>query len=195
MHGFDLHMHIGSKLIFLFFFTLSVHQGIAQKTGFLKVDTTRYIVWSDERPLTWSDYRLLKSDTIDLGITALTAVTHSVRGGIEKGKPNFEVYVLFKKRRSWTTSRSDSLLFEHERLHFDLAELYGRKLRKQIAAMGSQNEKRLSAYRKKIKILLEEFKRKSALYDYETVHGEQQIKQAEWRNYVSYEMQRLHKYK
>ncbi|MFY0592179.1 DUF922 domain-containing protein [Roseivirga sp.] len=191
----DLYMRIGINtgfIIFLFF--VSVHSW-AQEGNFLKVDPKQYVVWDENRPLTWDDYLLVKSDSIDLGVTALTAVTHSIRGGITKGKPNFQVYVLFKRRKSWTTTTDDDQLFEHERLHFDLAELYGRKLRKQIEAMGNQGITKLSEYRKSIKFLLSEFKRKSALYDRETFHGALSEKQLEWRNFVSSEMQRLHKYK
>ena len=187
-------MHHWIKLGLFLKLLLVLHLGFAQKGKYLTVDTTKYIVWSEERPLTWRDYLKISSDSIDLGVTALTAVTHSIRGGITKGQPNFQVYVLFKKRNSWTTSRTDMQLFAHEKLHFDLAELYGRKLRKQIAAMGSQNVTKLSDYRKKIKILLDEFKRKSALYDRETFHGASPEKQLEWQNYVLQEMQRLHKY-
>lgn len=169
---------------------------LAQSGNYLHVDTTKYIIWDEDRPLTWDDYLEIgaKSSTEFNDNNALTAVTHSVRGGIENGKPNFEVYVLFKIKDSWTTSRQDAQLFAHEKLHFDIAELYGRKLRKQIAAMGSQKVLDLSEYRRKIKFLLDEFKIKSIDYDGETGHGSLIEKQRVWQNFVSSELQRLHKY-
>ena len=170
---------------------------MAQDGEYLEVDSTKYIVWDEDRPLTWDDYPVIGVDASPdfINNNALTAVTHSVRGGIVKGEPNFEVYVLFKIKDSWTTSREDPQLFAHEKLHFDIAELYGRKLRKQIAAMGGQKVMNLSEYRRKIKFLLDEFKIKSMDYDEETGHGSLLDKQIEWQNFVSSEMQRLHKYK
>ncbi len=165
----------------------------AQDKRFLDVDTTKYIAWNEGRPLTWDDYKLLE-DSSEGDSYALTAVTHSIRGGIEGGKPNFQVYVLFKIKDSWTSNRSDTALFLHERLHFDIAELYGRKLRKQIATMGENGETNLSVYKRKIKLLLREFNRKSLDYDEETRHGTDSEKQKEWVEFVNHELLRLNEY-
>lgn len=176
---------------------LAFFQGLictnASFAQYLKVDTTKYVVWDEKRPITWADYPKLASER--QGAQALTAVIHSVRGGMTKGKPKFEVYVLFKKKDSWTTNTSDMLLFAHEKLHFDMAEIYGRMVRKQIAAMGLQGVKDLSEYRKAIKYLLSEFKEKSYEYDRETGHGLSQIEQERWQAFVASELQRLNEYK
>jgi len=164
-----------------------------QKGKYLDVDTTKYIVWDEDRPITWDDYPIL-GEAFEFP-QALTAVIHSVRGSISKGKPKFEVYVLFKREDSWTTDRIDAALFAHEKLHFDIAEMYGRMVRKQIAALGKQGVNDLAEYRKSIKYLLAEFKTKSFEYDEETNHGMTDDEQARWQNFVSSEMQRLHKYK
>jgi len=71
-----------------------------QKGKYLDVDTTKYIVWDEDRPITWDDYPIL-GEAFEFP-QALTAVIHSVRGSISKGKPKFEVYVLFKREDSWT---------------------------------------------------------------------------------------------
>jgi len=164
----------------------------AQSGKYLNVDTTKYIIWSEERPISWSDYTQL--DTEYANATALTAVTHSIRGAISKGKPSFEVYVLFKKEDSWVTDTSDMALFAHEKLHFDIAEMYGRMLRKQIAVMGKKGVNDLAEYRKAIKYLLAKFKEKSFEYDEETNHGTLTTEQRRWQIFVSSELQRLHEY-
>lgn len=189
-------MSKAARIIMFHLALFSSHMVLAQAGNYLQVDTTKYIIWDENRPLTWDDYPEIGSNSSPEfnDNNALTAVTHSVRGGIEKGKPNFEVYVLFKIKDSWTTSREDVQLFAHEKLHFDIAELYGRKLRKQIAALGSQKVLDLSEYRRKIKFLLDEFKIKSIDYDGETGHGSLIEKQREWQSFVSSELQRLHKY-
>ncbi|MBO3697509.1 DUF922 domain-containing protein [Roseivirga sp. E12] len=165
---------------------------LAQNGKYLKVDTTKYIPWSEERPITWLDYERL--DTEVMNASALTAVTHSIRGGMSKGKPSFEVYVLFKIEDSWTTTTTDSTLFAHEKLHFDIAEMYGRMLRKQIAAMGDKGVTDLAEYRKAIKYLLAKFNEKSFEYDDETNHGAVLKEQKRWQIFVSSELQRLHEY-
>ncbi len=177
-------------LLSFFLFGLSPRV-LAQGGKYLDVDTTKYIVWDEARPISWTDYPVLEGYTNSV---ALTAVTHSVRGSISKGKPKFEVYVLFKIEDSWTSDTTDLTLFAHEKLHFDIAEMYGRMLRKQIEEMGKNGEKDLSKYRKAIKYLLAEFKRKSSEYDQETAHGAVQNERDRWQIFVSSELQRLHEY-
>ncbi len=181
-----------SVLCLVLFFIFALSQRVfAQGGKYLDVDTTKYIVWDEDRPITWSDYPVLEGYS---NAVALTAVTHSVRGSISKGKPKFEVYVLFKIEDSWTSDTTDLALFAHEKLHFDIAEMYGRMLRKQIEVMGENGEQDLAKYREAIKYLLAEFKRKSAEYDEETVHGAVQDEQERWQIFVSSELQRLHEY-
>jgi hypothetical protein len=163
--------------------------------GFMVVDTTSYVEWKAERPLNWADFVFRDIRRGDQQSYALTSVIHSVRGDIKDGKPNFEVRVLFVKKDSWTTSSGNRALLAHEQLHFDLAELYGRKIRKQFVAMGAQGIETLGDYKKSVKVLLNEFKRKSVSYDKETKHGRIEEEQKEWERYVKAELERLNEYK
>ena len=165
-----------------------------QAQGFLKVDTEKYIEWSDSLYLKWSDYQYRPNQTGKFKSNALTAVFHSVRGGVIKGKPEFQVKVLFVKEDSWTTDTLNIALLAHEKLHFDIAELYGRKIRKQIQAISKKGVSDMSEYRKYIRYFLNEFKKVSIIYDKETEHGNIPEEQARWFEFVSSELQRLHKY-
>lgn len=167
----------------------------AQGQTFLKVDSARFIEWQEDRPLTWDDFKVRKTKKDVQSLFALTSVFHSVRGGLKEGRPNFEVKVLYVKKDSWTTSVTSQRLLAHEQLHFDLAELYGRKIRNDIDALGKSGEDNLRVYKKRIKRLLDEFNSKSELYDRETQHGRIKEKQEEWQLFVEHELQRLNKYK
>jgi len=166
----------------------------ARAQGYLNVDTTEYIEWNEQRPLSWSDYRYIPQEGRGNGVYALTTVFHSVRGGIKNGKPNFQVKVLYVRKKSWTTTLGNAELLAHEKLHFDLAELYGRKIRKQLASLEQQGEARMKTYKANIERLLNDFKITSKTYDEETLHGKIAEAQQEWEEYVSYELARLNKY-
>lgn len=152
------------------------------------------IEWQEASRLDWQDYELRNSKSDGESMFALTKVFHSVRGGMKAGKPNFQVKVLFVKKGSWTTTYANSRLLAHEQLHFDLAELYGRKLRSTIASLGRQEIQDLKIYKARIERLLDEFKSKSLSYDEETIHGRIPEKQQEWQAYVAHELNRLSKY-
>ena len=183
-------MHCKVIILFAFF---SFHAVKAQ--SFLKVDTAVYLEWNEERRLTWEDYEVRKNPSSQSGSLALTTVFHSIRGGMKNGRPNFQVRVLYVKDKSWTTDDTNSRLLGHERLHFDLAELYGRKIRKQIDILGRREVSELKVYKANIDALLNEFKRKSLNYDKETEHGRILLEQEKWSKLVNIELIRLEKYK
>lgn len=164
------------------------------QSQFMVVDTDKYIEWSDTLYLKWSDYKYRSSRGKKYPSMALTSVFHSVRGGMKAGKPNFQVKVLLVKEDSWTSDSMNIHLLAHEKLHFDIAEVYGRKIRKQIAILGNRGSKDLSEYKRYIKYFLNEFKRTSLEYDKETEHGQDFQVQLKWFNVVSSELQRLHEY-
>lgn len=175
-------------------FTLFICNVQLSAQSFLKVDTAVYIEWEEERPLSWADYVYKKSAKKRKGSLALTTVFHSVRGSIKNDHPHFEVRVLYDKTKSWTTDPRDPILLNHEKLHFDLAELYGRKIRKQIDILGKRGESQLKKYRADIRTLLDEFKRQSIAYDKETGHGRFSDAQQKWNDFVFSEMKRLKSY-
>lgn len=167
------------------------NQALAQ---YLKVDTTAYIEWSDDLYMSWKDYRFRGRRHTEESGMALTSVIHSVRGGIIGDEPRFEVKVLFVKKDSWTTDSTSITLLAHEKLHFDIAELYGRKIRKQIDELFRNGERDLKIYNKYVKLLLADFKRFSQDYDRETRHGKDFDEQKAWFEVVYSELDRLKVY-
>ncbi|MHA7101357.1 DUF922 domain-containing protein [Roseivirga pacifica] len=178
------------RFVVLFALLFYTQLSFAQKQGFLTVDTLAFIEWNEDRPISWEDYGVRTFGKKPSSF-AITSVTHSVRGGLKNGEPNFQVKVLFVKKDSWTSDTTNVRLFEHERLHFDLAELYGRKIRKQIVMLGNQGIDKLSVYKRYVRLLLDEYKRKSMDYDAETRHGALFDQQQEWEEFVHHELERL----
>ena len=179
-----------SRLVLLFLFiTLIGHKRLVAQ--YLNVDTLSYMEWSDDLYLSWKDYQFKQRNHRDGNGMALTSVRHSVRGGIIDGEPKFEVKVLFVKEDSWTTDSTDIALLAHEKLHFDIAELYGRKIRKQIDDLFKRGERDLKIYNKYVKQLLGDFKRYSQNYDAKTQHGKDFDQQKKWFEDVFSELERL----
>lgn len=173
------------------FLNLTVSEAKAQ---YLEVDTTAFIEWSEDLYMNWADYRFRNYSKDDGSGMALTSVMHSVRGGIIKGQPKFEVKVLFVKQDSWTTDSTSITLLAHEKLHFDIAELYARKIRKQIDQLFKDGERDLKVYNKYVKQLLGDFKRYSHNYDSKTRHGRNIDEQKVWFESVYSELERLKDY-
>lgn len=106
----------------------------------------------------------------------------------------FSVQAVFQKSKSNIIQNSDYVL-KHEQLHFDICELYARKLRKMMLdkdftkVKNIQNEIQ-NMYNK----VNNEFVRYEEKYDNDTNHGENPAKQKVWEDDVAGQMKDLDQY-
>ena len=157
------------------------------------------INWSEGRKLVWKDFQ---GDT-NLGKSSAVVALASCGVGYSaqtttnpKAPVKIDVSVYFDTQKSWKLKDSvtDYVLL-HEQKHFDIAELFGRKLRKKIA----ESIKNSLDYQTKFPALykqnLAEYKSFQKKYDEETQHGIDKEKQAFYNNLISEELQKLNKYR
>ena len=145
------------------------------------VDFKVYMEWQEFDPLDWEDFKGYRPDQYngDAGsVVKIKAVPYIVRKKIK-----YDVYALFDKTKSWALERSPQLL-KHEQLHFDIAELYARKIRKKILQLSGNKKNDLKTYNREIRKLLNESNEFDRLYDVETLHGSLTRKQKEWEHKV-----------
>jgi len=149
------------------------------------------ISWDDQRLLTWEDFKAAADEKSHAD--ALTAIRISAKPIYKKGKISYDVNAYFLQEKSWFKSKSEHLL-AHEQLHFDLAELYARKIRYMISEYtrkGIKDPKKINAG---IQQLLDESNVADQQYDFETLHGALKGKQASWDRTVKLEMMILSQY-
>jgi predicted secreted Zn-dependent protease len=97
-------------------------------------------------------------------------------------------------QKSWTKTSSDTIL-THEKRHFDITEIYARKLRKAF------KEKRFSqsTLNKESKALFnsinKELNKQQVLYDKETNHSINRQQQLNWESKIEKELNALSEYK
>jgi hypothetical protein len=149
------------------------------------------IEWNQARPLEWRDYHFRRVRKV--GYVAITSVKHSVKGYMRNGFPEFDIKVYFDTKESWTGDTTDVKLLSHERLHFDIGEIYRRKIETRITELQVKGEKRAGVYRGEIKNILIQFNKFSNQYDEESGNGRKKEEQLRWEGIVSAELKRLHK--
>ena len=120
-------------------------------------------------------------------IKAKVACTNQVFSG--------SVQATFDPATSWfrdAKSASPALL-RHEQLHFDLTEVYARRLRQKLAAFkASANCTRLQpAFDNLTKPVYAEWDREESLYDRETNHGLDAVRQAYWEKKTQLKLEQL----
>jgi uncharacterized protein DUF922 len=145
--------------------------------------------WSAERPLAWSDFQ--GSPPAEGSEGAKTSYTlysaWKCRGDVFE----FRVIAGFRPRQSWVKaivlkdSAQRETILRHERTHFDLAEVYARRMRRafgDLARPCANTDAELNALAQR---LAQEEKAEQRRYDAETDHGLLVDQQAAWSRNVA----------
>ncbi|MBD8081717.1 DUF922 domain-containing protein [Chryseobacterium caseinilyticum] len=157
------------------------------------------IYWSENRKLTWSDFQSRDNLGHDFSVVAFANVGMGYSAETTtnpKAPVSIEVSVYFDTQRSWKVDniKGDRVLL-HEQKHFDIAEVYGRKLRQLIAA----NIKNSLDYQNKFVPLYKEnlaqYKSFQKKYDSETNHGLNEEKQMYYNSFIAEELKKLNKFR
>lgn len=161
----------------------------------LSQDSDSLKCWSRTNKLKWDDFK--GKVPYDGDRSYLSAVSSLRLIPIRTNKNNLLSYyikVVFRKYDSWTIDTAKHLL-SHEQLHFDLAELTARKLRKAIQGVSEINQNPTEEdFNSVIQKLYIESANMDAMYDKETIHGIDRKSQLEWQQKVCLELKKLEKY-
>jgi hypothetical protein len=163
----------------------------------MAADQTRFN-WEQHPRLTWNDFKGrprrvagdLAAET-DTGFrTQLTC-----RGGIL----DIDILAEFYPSSSWVKpNRGFASLLKHEQGHFDITELYVRKMRRAIRDANvncEHNAKAEAAGRKILRPLDEEWEKAEKQYDAETKDGTDAARQAAASERIASELGALNRYK
>jgi predicted secreted Zn-dependent protease len=141
-----------------------------------QTESNDMLTWSSKR-LSWDDYKA-KPDP-DSDAAASTATVLSIDYSISSKSFGYKIKSYFSKARSWGLHKTDYIL-RHEQGHFDIAEIYARKLHKRMQEYVFNKR----TYQKDLKKIYEDVaEEKSEMqeeYDKETRHSINREKQAEW---------------
>src|SRR5690242_11936695 len=86
--------------------------------------------WSDDRKLTWNDYKASPSSESDAAASTTTYLAISYN--ISRDGFSYTIQSKFSKSRSWGRHKNDYIL-SHEQAHFDIAEIFARKLHQKMS--------------------------------------------------------------
>lgn len=114
-----------------------------------------FILWQENKKLKIQDFKAENKDTIKvnrqqfLGAISAIRIEYSSFQRNKNSVPEFSIKTYFDPNESWMLLKNDYVL-QHEQIHFDLTELYARKMRKSVESLRQKNVTNISIYRKKI---------------------------------------------
>jgi len=133
--------------------------------------------WNAKRKLKWSDYKAAPDPDSDAAASTTTYLR--VEYKISDNNFGYTIKSWFSKTRSWGLHKSDYIL-SHEQGHFDIAEIFARKLNSKLKSYQFNQRSYQKDLGKIYDNILEEKSAMQNNYDRETRHSINKEKQAEW---------------
>jgi hypothetical protein len=175
-----------TKTLSLYLFVL-----LLLSSFFIKKEEKDVLVWDESRLLTWDDFRGKPAKRMS------AASTHYdiLKTVSEKGSLTIEA--VFFCNKSWKkVTWINQQVLEHEQKHFDIVELYARKLRQRISETKYSSYSNLKIVSDSLYAIIDkEMDVYQDKYDDETDASMNGDKQREWNKKIPLEIQALSPYK
>jgi len=147
--------------------------------------------WSKKDTLQFSDFR---GKYIDDGFSATSVIALKV-SNIGLLKDMITILPIFNFEKSTFFNVKSKYVLKHEQVHFDISELFTRKIRKELIEYYRRTYDININFSYKIYddylIKYHDFEKK---YDFETKHGQIIEKQIEWNNKIKKELEKYKDY-
>ncbi len=163
------------KILFLYIAVLFL--GNKPAITYAQTANEELLEWNSSKKLTWADYKGKVDRNSDAAASTTTYL--AIEYHIKNSNFSYTIQSRFSKTRSWGLHKTAYIL-SHEQGHFDIAEVFARKLHMKMSTY-KFNSKTFEKDLKKIyQDILDEKEKTQNDYDRETRHSINKEKQAEW---------------
>jgi len=171
---------LDKKIILLFVFLSIVFNNSAQ-------DIQESYVWSPQTKLTWSDFKGEIPLRAVAAATTASGISYKYSANLlhHEVKIDAEVIASFYPNESWyKPEECTNLILAHEQLHFDITELFARKMRNRLKETSfSDNVK--AEVQTIYKEILQELEDLQDRYDWETDFSRNREGQLRWNAQIA----------
>ena len=148
-------------------------------------------LWDSSSKIVWSDFKGNVPENKAFK-KAVTFTKISIKSDFFEGDiPKYIIESKFDRSKSWTITNSNEHL-AHERLHFDITELYSRMIRKKMDSLSKRGEKSIDCYKIVYKKVLQDHVNAQQNYDRESYSSD--TDQQKWIEKVSKRLEELKDY-
>ena len=165
------------RFFILLFFSVSISSAQEYST----------ILWRAQDKLTWKDFKAKVPVPSRAAATTASGVTYKYSAQRMSGelKVSFTVSTYFYPEKSWyNPSLCDSLILSHEQLHFDISELYARKLKRKLDITTFKHSSLKNEVKSIYKAVMKELNNYQNLYDKETNFSRNIEEQLRWNKKI-----------
>jgi hypothetical protein len=155
------------------------------------IQTNNLIPWSAARKLTWDDFK--GTPDPHSSNAALTSSNINIEFGYDEKGFQYSIKCNFDKNRSWVRIKNNDVLV-HEQGHFDIAEIYARKLNKLMKAYRFNAKTASTDVNGLYENTMKQHRQTQTQYDQETDYSRNKQKQDEWLKKMRDELKGLEAY-
>jgi Bacterial protein of unknown function (DUF922) len=167
-------------LLHCLFFVLSTRTGPAQNVS--------YIDWNASRKLSWNDFNA--NPPKNPPAAALTSTAIKIDFGYYNESLQFHIRCRFDKEASWGFVKNDYVL-SHEQGHFDITEIYARKLNAALKKYVPDPASLRSDVNKIYQDMMKQYYDRQDEYDHQTNFSIDHAQQEVWLNKIRDELSEL----
>jgi len=144
------------------------------------------ILWNSGQRLSWANFKAEPPKNTEIAATTASGLSYQFSTTEENGKYELDYIVstFFYPNRSWYQANiCDEVILSHEQLHFDISELYARKMRKIMdnTTFTKNVKAEVKAIYRQINKELAEFQQ---VYDRETNYSRNIEQQLSWNKKI-----------
>ncbi|MBW8362196.1 MAG: DUF922 domain-containing protein [Kaistella sp.] len=156
------------------------------------------IFWKEGEQLIWEDFQGSKNETKADNVVAYTYCGW-MYSGMKSTNPNAKIEIklqtVFSPEKSWKDPlKINDEVLNHEQKHFDIAELFARKLRKEIGEKIKTSRDFDRYFKSLYNRHFADYQKFQDRYDGETKHGTNKEKQLEFNTYITTELDKYNQY-
>ena len=163
------------------------------------VASHRGLAWSSARPLRWSDFQGIPRQGGDEAAKTAYGIYYAWKC---RGRTfEFRAVAAFHLQESWVQAAVVQNIAEgprtlgHEQTHFNIAEVYARRMRRHFRELAEPCAKSDAALTADAERILDEEKATQRRYDKETAHGLRGREQAAWEAEIGGQLELLRRYR
>jgi hypothetical protein len=145
---------------------------------FLVGEDERFVDWKPNQKLTWDDFQGLADAESEMKAHTQTKI--NVSWVCDDGDLEYTVQVRFDRQKSWKKELRTDRLLAHEQGHFDISEIYGRKMRKMLSELENACDLSTDEFKTQTGLVHKEWGDYQKQYDAETNHGIDHGMQDKW---------------
>lgn len=152
------------------------------------------IEWEKIGQLEWKNYKGKPNKMSSFQALTATGISFSIN--YEGEQVRISILNTFDPNNSWSKDKKSDYLLAHEQLHFDISELFARKLRKELLEtdFDARGKKLMNEIAELYQQKMKELDRFQKNYDKETDHSLIETAQKEWELKVKQEIKQLEQF-